>query len=56
MSKPESRPSVAPITAPEASKPLSRVPTVVQLFTVVSLFFVVMTPIAYLNGRAFHDG
>lgn len=55
MSKPESHHMVKP-TTPETVKPLSRIPSAVQIFTAVSLFLVVMTPIAYLNGRAFHDG
>jgi hypothetical protein len=56
MSKPEPPHALRQSADLDASKPLSRVPTAVQIFTAVSLFLVVMTPIAYLNGRAFHDG
>ena len=41
---------------PELGKPLSRSQTAIQWLTAVSLFFVVMTPVIYIMGRAYHDG
>lgn len=40
----------------EPSKPPSRSQTAIQWLTAASLFFVVMTPVIYIMGRAYHDG
>lgn len=42
--------------APDPGKPPSTLQTTIQLFTAISLFFVIMTPVMYLAGRAYHDG
>lgn len=41
---------------PEPVKALSRSQTAIQWLTAASLFFVVMTPVIYIMGRAYHDG
>lgn len=57
MSKPEGpHDAVKHAVTPEPGKPPSRLQSAIQLFTAVSLFFVVMTPITYFVGRAYHDG
>lgn len=42
--------------APEPGKSPSLAQLAIQVFTAVSLFLVVMTPIIYCIGRAYHDG
>ena len=41
---------------PESGKPPSRLQVVILWLTAISLFWVVMTPITYFVGRAYHDG
>lgn len=41
---------------PEPGKPSSRLQIATQWVTFLSFFFVVMTPITYFIGRAYHDG
>lgn len=41
---------------PEPVKALSHSQTAIQWLTAASLFFVVMTPVIYIMGRAYHDG
>ena len=41
---------------PEPGKRPSRLQGAIQVFTALLLFFVVMTPITYFVGRAYHDG
>jgi ABC-type Fe3+ transport system permease subunit len=48
--------AVKQAATPEPGKPPSRLQSAIQLFTALSLFFVVMTPITYFIGRAYHDG
>jgi ABC-type Fe3+ transport system permease subunit len=57
MSKPEGpHDAVKQAITPKPGKPPSRLQTAIQVFTALSLFFVVMTPITYFVGRAYHDG
>lgn len=45
-----------PVLSSDPGKGSALLHTVVQILTALSLFFVVMAPIAYVNGRAYHDG
>ena len=45
-----------PVLPSDPGKGSALLHTVVQILTALSLFFVVMAPIAYVNGRAYHDG
>jgi len=56
MTKSGSNEALKQVVALEPESPRSRVHEATQLLTAVSLFFVVMTPVAYFAGRAYHDG
>ncbi|WP_445145021.1 hypothetical protein [Dyella sp. Tek66A03] len=48
--------AIEPIVKLSTDKPPSRLQAGTQILTLLSLLFVVMTPVTYFNGRAFHDG
>lgn len=48
--------AVTKAIAAESGKPPSRLQVVILWLTAMSLFWVVMTPVTYFIGRAFHDG
>lgn len=48
--------AIDPVAALTKDKPPTRLQTGTQILTLLSLLFVVMTPVTYFNGRAYHDG
>ena len=48
--------AVKPSVTPDPGKPIARIQTATQWLTAASFFFVVMTPVIYIMGRAYHDG
>jgi hypothetical protein len=56
MTKLELQGVVEPVATQTPYRSSSRLQTGTQILTLLSLLFVVITPVTYFNGRAFHDG